>query len=608
MGVILNSTNGFFGALGGGTSPSIDTRSVSTSCIALFIATANDPSAWFSDSAGNVWIGPFAHSGGSDLWVYLTAGNVRTSLTHTFSVVQAGQPITFVAVTLGGCNSPLDQQHTGVGTGGTTLQPGPITPSAEGSFMLSAVTVGNLATTFAIDSGFGVVASHDFASGISFGLAVAGLQTPLGRPTKNPTWTFGSSVASSYAGILDLIPLANITPTPPILPKTRPAGPTSSGYGYSPLLFGNISTGSFHISGNCGAPGALVMYTGPSSGATTADGSGNYSTPGLPPGNYVVTPSLAGWAFAPPSQAVTISGFNVTGINFAATYTGAIFSISGNCGLAGGIIHWTGTASGSTAADPSGNYTIPFLGPGTYTVTPSATGYTFAPVNAVVPVSSANVTGINFVATPVITGHSISGNCAVANATVNWSGGGGSGGVTADSSGNFIIPGFADGSYTITPRISGWSFTPTSRGVTVAGANVTGVNFSAVNLFQLPLERDPNAAPAPGQIIPLTVSPNQTFNVNLSVDGNALTLGMGLRFNTMAGYWVLSIYDQDGNIILDSLPMITGWYPAANILAQYGYLKIGSAFLLNAGTSASDYPGTSDLGTGFQLLWGDTAA
>jgi hypothetical protein len=123
-----------------------------------------------------------------------------------------------------------------------------------------------------------------------------------------------------------------------------------------------------------------------------------------------------------------------------------------------------------------------------------------------------------------------------------------------------------------------------------------------------PVTRDTTVAPPNGQVIPLTPSPNQSFSTQLQVDGAALTLRLAIRWSAMAGYWVMSIFDAVGDLLLDSIPMVTGWYPGGNLLGQFGYLKIGSAYLLNQGNNASDYPGQTDLGTGFQLLWGDTAA
>jgi hypothetical protein len=49
---------------------------------------------------------------------------------------------------------------------------------------------------------------------------------------------------------------------------------------------------------------------------------------------------------------------------------------------------------------------------------------------------------------------------------------------TADASGAFTFSGLANGSYTITPSKTGYTFTPASQPVTVSGANVTGVAFS----------------------------------------------------------------------------------------------------------------------------------
>jgi hypothetical protein len=50
----------------------------------------------------------------------------------------------------------------------------------------------------------------------------------------------------------------------------------------------------------------------------------------------------------------------------------------------------------------------------------------------------------------------------------------------ADSSGNFILAGLANGTYTVTPSHAGYTFSPTSSSVTISGANVaTGLDFTA---------------------------------------------------------------------------------------------------------------------------------
>ena len=108
------------------------------------------------------------------------------------------------------------------------------------------------------------------------------------------------------------------------------------------------------------------------------------------------------------------------------------------------------------------------------------------------------------------------------------------------------------------------------------------------------------------QIIPLTTDPNQTFQVSLNVDGSTVNLQLTLRYNEISEYWIMTIANPStGAILLDSLPLITGEYPAGNILRQYSYLGIGSAYVLNMGSSL-DYPDDSELGNSFVLAWGDT--
>lgn len=108
------------------------------------------------------------------------------------------------------------------------------------------------------------------------------------------------------------------------------------------------------------------------------------------------------------------------------------------------------------------------------------------------------------------------------------------------------------------------------------------------------------------QQISLTNAPNQTMTLQLIVDGNPLTLNVSLSYSYMCGYWLMSIADANNNLLLSGIPLLTGAYPAANLLAQYGYLKIGSAYLLNTGNVDMDYPDNTNLDK-FTLLWGDTA-
>jgi hypothetical protein len=136
------------------------------------------------------------------------------------------------------------------------------------------------------------------------------------------------------------------------------------------------------------------------------------------------------------------------------------------------------------------------------------------------------------------------------------------------------------------------------------------------------------------QQIPITNSPNQSLTAQLQVDGFPLTLNLTISFNEMAGYWVLGISDVNNNLLIDSIPMICGTYPAGNLLQQQKYLAIGSAYIINTANSIPtgsnfgygqggygqgvyggqvaqggiDYPNSTNLGTAFQLWWNDTPA
>jgi Domain of unknown function (DUF6983) len=93
----------------------------------------------------------------------------------------------------------------------------------------------------------------------------------------------------------------------------------------------------------------------------------------------------------------------------------------------------------------------------------------------------------------------------------------------------------------------------------------------------------------------------------VAIDGTAKTFSVRLRYNEIAKYYVLTLMDAQKNLLLDSIPFITGNVPAGNLLRQFAYLALGSAFILNAsGVPSPDFPDNTDLGTDFVLLWDDT--
>ncbi len=164
---------------------------------------------------------------------------------------------------------------------------------------------------------------------------------------------------------------------------------------------GGSGGSTYGISGTIGgetASGVTVTLAAAGSGTTTTtDASGNYAFSGLASGSYKVTPSKAGYTFTPASLDVTIGSTSATGQNFTAA--AITYSISGQVtgtSPSGVTVSLTGAASATTSTDASGNYAFPGLASGSYTVTPTKTGYEFAPVNLSVTIGTADVIGQNF--------------------------------------------------------------------------------------------------------------------------------------------------------------------------------------------------------------------
>jgi parallel beta-helix repeat protein len=231
---------------------------------------------------------------------------------------------------------------------------------------------------------------------------------------------------------------------------------------------------------------ATVTLSGTASASTIADAFGNYYFTGVVNGNYTISPSKDGFSFSPADQTTKVNAASVTGINFSASkITAATFSLSGTISppAAGGgaTVTVSGAQNAETTADNQGNYTFSGLGGGSYTVTPTKSGYNFTPASQNTTITTSSVTGMNFTgsttnpATFSISG-TISPTAGTSGTTVTLSGAANAT-ATPNSGGNYSFTGLARGTYTVTPTKSGYSFTPTDQSINVTTANATGVNF-----------------------------------------------------------------------------------------------------------------------------------
>jgi len=353
-----------------------------------------------------------------------------------------------------GCAGVVSQQKSQQLPGTYSLS-GAITPAAGGAGALLTLT--GTATATATANGSGAFSFTGLASG-TYTLTPSRTGYTF-APTSLPVTVNGANVTGmNFAATQQVNPTFSITGT--ISPTTGGSGatvtlsgagsatttangsgvytftglangaytvtPSRTGYTFSPTsqiatvnganvtgvnftaTLGTAPTFSLGgtISPSSGGSGATLTLSGTASATTTANSSGVYTFTGLANGAYTVAPSRTGYTFAPTSQAATVNGANVTGVNFTATQvTTPTFSISGTisptAGGSGATATLSGPANATTTANTSGVYTFTGLANGAYTITPTNTGYTFTPVSQVATVSGANVSGVNFTATAV---------------------------------------------------------------------------------------------------------------------------------------------------------------------------------------------------------------
>jgi hypothetical protein len=289
------------------------------------------------------------------------------------------------------------------------------------------------------------------------------------------------------------ITVNNVSVSPATVTVTSSAGGSAT----VPVTIVPFAQATYSISGtitfapaNGGGPASgvtVILTSGSLTRVTSTDANGSYIFSGLPNGNYTITPNRSGYAFTPTNLTVNVSGSDVTGQNFTATLLN-IFSISGTITsggtpIEGVAVTLTGPVNATVSTNPFGVYIFNNLPNGTYTITPSDPNYNFSPLNRTVTINGANVIGQVFTGTFIT--RSISGTIStttgpLAGVSVFLSGPINRT-VTTNASGVYTFTGLVNGNYTITPVLTGCSFTPVTANVTVNNADVTGINFTAVN-------------------------------------------------------------------------------------------------------------------------------
>ena len=183
--------------------------------------------------------------------------------------------------------------------------------------------------------------------------------------------------------------------------------------------------------------------------------------------------------------------YNLSIVEILAAAGGATAgSISGtispapNGNVATVVLSQNGTTVATTTVGASGTYSFSNVGNGTYTLTPSETGFTFTPASQSVTVSGNAVTVPVFTATAVVSTYTVSGTISPAPngnvATVTLSQNGTTVAMTTvGASGSYSFSNVANGTYVVTPSETGFTFTPTSQSVTVSGNPVTVPVFTA---------------------------------------------------------------------------------------------------------------------------------
>jgi hypothetical protein len=86
--------------------------------------------------------------------------------------------------------------------------------------------------------------------------------------------------------------------------------------------------------------------------------------------------------------------------------------------------------------------------------------------------------------------------------------------------------------------------------------------------------------------------PLSPINQNFSIALGSKTYSLTITFNGVTEMWNLDIADQNGNALVQGIPIVTG----CDLLEQYGYLNFGGQLIAQTDNDASAPPTQFNLG------------
>lgn len=91
-----------------------------------------------------------------------------------------------------------------------------------------------------------------------------------------------------------------------------------------------------------------------------------------------------------------------------------------------------------------------------------------------------------------------------------------------------------------------------------------------------------------------------SFSSVVNIDGKTKKIYFTQKYNSILDFWTLQAKTENESLI--SFPLIPC---GGNLLKNFSYKKMGSAWLFPLTENAKGYPGWNDLDD-WLLLWGDT--